>query len=447
MNDPRPVVRLPIRLAILAAGLLLLGGCGSAPVDSPEIDALRRQRRAETATPLAKRVALIEDRLFADFYEKRLGLITNFNLRRDGRMERGFVNVEQNAHLLIGLACKFAVTGDPLTQARAKRLVAGLDAVDRANGFDGFPPLEARVVNGEVEVVSNRFVASSYTQLLYAEVLAWRLFTNPQLKTAISAQSRRMLDHMIDHGLVVVDGEGRPLPYSDASLKPRLFGTARELETLSFVRMACFFARDAAPERRAELVALRDRVERDYGYARMPYLLHFSIPLVELPTVSSSWLNLMALAALVETDGAMKYRRLLHGLAGDYRSHQNPFFIALDLLYGPESSAKWAEQQRQIAWQRLATYPLTNDSHEMQNFGRPPYRRRFPPRYIKNSVPIEASRPIPFYDLAGDAYQWKRNLLLLHGNQLDGGGRVYSGVDCYEAYWLLEFSMKGLPTR
>lgn len=427
-----------VRTATLAA-MMSLAGCVSVPEESPGTKSLREQRRAEATIPLEERVAQIERRLFSDFYEERLGLITNFNIVRDGGTEKGPVHVEQNAHLLIGLACKYAVTGDPLAEERARHLLAGLKAVDRTNGLDGFLPLEIRVVDGRIEVLSSRFVSSSYTQLLYANVLAWRLFSDAQLKEEIRAQSRRMLDHIIDHGLVVVDGHGRPLPYSDASLKSRLFGTGRELETLSLVRTACFFAPDD-PGRLSELEVLRKRVEDDYAYARMPYLLHVSTPLIELPTVSSSWLNLIKLATLVETTGSGKYRRLLHDLATDYRSHQNPFFIALDLLYGPAASDTWRSDQQQIAWRRLQSYPLTNTSHELNNIGRPPYCLRLPPQFIKNTWALEATRPIPFYDLAGDRYQWKRNPLLLIGNVGGDGSRVYSGVDCYEAFWLLAYA-------
>lgn len=439
MTGMRAIIDAPVRAVMLAAAVLLLAGCASAPAESPATKALRLQRRAEAAVAIEERVAQVERRLFLDFYEESLGLITNFNVVRDGRTEKGVLHVEQSAHLLVGLACKYAVTGDPLAQERARRLLAGLEALDRINGLDGFVPLEARVVAGEVEVVGDRFISSSYTQLLYAHLLARRLFADPRLKAEIHAQARRMLDHILSHGLVVVDARGRPLPFSDASLKTRIIGTARELETLSFVRMACLFFEDD-PRRLEALLALRKRVEDDYGYARMPYLLHVSTPLFELPTASSSWLNLLKLAALVETTGSMKYRRLLHELADDYRSHENPFFIALDLLYGPELSAGRAEAQHGIALRRLASYPLTNDSHELDNLGRPPYRLRVPPRFVKSTLVLEARRPVPFYDLAGDRYLWKRNLLKLRGNPGGDGRKVYSGVDFYEAYWLLAYA-------
>lgn len=431
--------------AIALAAVLMLSGCVSVPQESAAEKMLRAQRRAEVTEPLEERVARIEQRLFSDYYDESLGLITNFNVMRDGRMEKGVLNVEQSAHLLVGLACKYAVTGDPLAQERAGRLIAGLEAIDRLNGLDGFPPLEVRVVDGTVKVVNDQFLSSSYTQLLYAQLIAFRLFSDAQLKASIRAQSRRMLDHILSHGLVIVDADGRPLPFSDASLKTRIIGTGRELETLSFVRAAGFFFADDR-ERSAALEQLRKRVEDDYGYARMPYILHVSLPMLELPTASSSWLNLMKLAALVETTGSMKYRNLLHGLANDYRSHQNPFFIALDLLYGPAVSAEYATAQQHIARRRLETYPLTNDSSELNNRGRAPYQTRVPPRFVKSTLIFEARKPIPFYDLAGERYLWKRNLLRLHGNPGNVGRKVYSGVDCYEAYWMLAYAKSLRPS-
>jgi hypothetical protein len=420
-----------------ALTMALLAGCASAPRESAAVTSLRLQRRAEIATPLEERVAQIERRLFGDFYEERIGLMTPFLIVRDGRTEKGPVQVEANAHLLIGLACRYAVTHDAETQERARRLLAGLETLDRANGLDGFLPIEARIVDGDVEVTSSRCTSSVYTQLFYADVLAWRLFSDPKIKAEIRTQALRMLDHIVSHGLIVVDQYGRPLPYSDASLKLRFFGTGRELETLSFVRTACFFAQDD-PVRSHAWQELRKRMEDDYGYARMPYILHFSTPLLELPTVSSSWLNLMKLATLVETTDSGKYRRLLHDLADDYRSYQNPFFIALDLLYRPAAPEAERLAEERVAWRRLGSYPLTNDSHELQNAGR--YHLRMPPHFVKNSLALHATRPIPFYDVPGDAYQWKRDPFLLDGNHGGDGSVVYSGVDCYEAFWLLTYA-------
>ena len=429
----------PVRIAMPVLAVLLMTGCASAPGELPATTVLRAQRRAEAGRPLEERVDTIERRLFTDFYEESLGLITNFNVVRDGHTEKGPVDVEQSAHLLVGLACKYAATGDPVAQERARRLLTGLDSLDRANGLDGFLPLQVRAADGGVEVVSERFVSSSYTQLLYAEVLAWKLFSDPGLKEAIRTQAKRMLDHLLANNLVVVDGQGRPLPYSDSSVKRRVFGTGRELETLSFVRAACFFGEDD-PRRLEALLALRKRIEEDYHYARMSFILHVSVPLFEVPTPSSSWLNLMKLATLVETTGSGQYRRLLHGLADDYRAHQNPFFIALDLIHGPARSPESAAAQEKTARSRLETYPLTNDSTELQNLGRAPYRLRVPPHFVKSTLAFEATRPVPFYDKAGDRYQWKRNLLLLDGNLGGDGRKVFSGVDCYEAYWMLAYA-------
>lgn len=419
--------------------LMVWAGCVSTPEESSEVQELRRQRHAEAAVPIDARVAQIERMLFDDFYEERLGLVSAFVTVREGRAEKGPVHVEQNAHLLIGLACHYAVTGDPALEARARRLLEGLDELDRLNGFDGYLPLEARVADGDVEVINNRFVASSYVQLLYAEVLAMRLFSDPSLKAAIRTQAVRLLDHLKDHDLVVVDEHGLPLEYSDASLKPRILGTSSELETLMFVEAGVFFTRDD-PARAKAWTALKKRMDGGFKYDRLPFVLHFSTPLLELPTISSSWLNLMKLAALVETTGSEKYRRLLRGLADDYRAHQNPFFIALDLLHGPRKCEGRAADELRLAWSRLETYPLTNTSHELNNLGRPPYRLQWPPRFIKNSWAYQAVEPVPFYDYAGDRYLWKRNLRLLRGNPGGDGEERYSGVDFYEAYWMLSYA-------
>jgi hypothetical protein len=418
---------------------MVWAGCVSVPEESLEVQELRRQRRAEAAVPIDARVAQAGRMLFGDFYEERLGLVATFVVERGGRIEKGPVHVEQNAHLLIGLACHFAVTGDPAIEERARRLLDGFDELDRLNGFDGYLPLEARVIDGNVEVINNRFVASSYVQLLYAEVIALRLFSDPSLKAAIRTQAVRLLDYLKDHDLVVMDEHGVPLEYSDASLKPRIMGMSSELETLMFVEAGVFFTRDD-PVRAEAWAALKKRMDGEFKYDRLPFVLHFSTPILELPTISSSWLNLMKLAGLVETNGSAKYRRLLRGLADDYRAHQNPFFIALDLLHGPRKCAGRSSDELRLAWSRLETYPLTNTSHELNNLGRPPYRLQWPPRFIKNAWAYQAVEPVPFYDYAGDRYLWKRNLRLLRGNPGGEGGERYSAVDFYEAYWMLSYA-------
>ncbi|HSH95072.1 MAG TPA: hypothetical protein VK968_13055, partial [Roseimicrobium sp.] len=264
----QPLFRLG-RGCALATLLVVFAGCVSVPKESPEIQELRRQRRAEAAIPIEKRAVQIKRMLFSDFYEERLGLVSTFVTVRDGRVEKGPVHVEQNAHLLIGLACHYAVTGDSAIEERALRLIAGLDELDMSNGFDGFLPLEARVVEGEVEVVNDRFVASSYVQILYAEVLASCLFSDPSLKAAIRTQALRLLDHLKEHDLVVVDEHGRPLEYSDASLKPRILGTSSELETLMFVEAGVFFTRDD-PALAPAWATLKKRMDGGFKYDRLP---------------------------------------------------------------------------------------------------------------------------------------------------------------------------------
>lgn len=424
---------------IATLAVVLLAGCATPPEEPPDTRALRELRRAEAAIPLADRAAMIEARLFSDFYHEEPELVATHLRIADGRTEKGPVHAEQNAHLLAGLAFKFAATGDPSAEERARRLVAGLDAMDAANGMDGFLPLEVLPERGGLTVVNDRFVASSYVQLLQAQVLAWRLFADPGLKSAIRAQALRMLERLRAHELVVVDAEGRPLPYSDASLSRNFFGTSSELETLVFVHAGCFFAQ-GDPGSEAEWGALRRRMEVDYKYAALPFILHVRLPFLEAPTVSSSWLNLIKLSALAEITGSAKYRRLLGGLADDYRAHENPYFIGLDLLHGPELSADRRQRLLRKAWARLETYPLTNTSLELSNLGRGGHRLEMPPRWIKNAWALQSTKPVPFYDQPGDRYLWKRNLRLLEGNRGDPGDRIYAGVDFFEAYWLLRYA-------
>lgn len=423
----------------VALAVVLLAGCAAPPAEPPSTRAMRELRRAEAKIPLADRATMIEARLFSDFYNEDTGLVATDLRAVGGRMEKGPVHAEQNAHLLAGLAFQFAVTGDPLAQERARRLVAGLDAMDAANGSDGFLPLEVRPERGGMTVINDRFVASSYAQLLQAQAVAWKLFTDPELKAAIRAQALRMLERLRAHDLVAVDDQGRPLPFSDASFSISPLGTGSQLETLLFVHAGCFFA-SGEPALEEKWTALRRRMEEVYGYGRMSFVLHVRLPFFEVPTVSSSWLNLIKLSALAEITGTSKYRRLLRRLAEDYSAHANPYFIGLELLYGPEPGAARRAELLRIAKTRLETYPLTNTSLELINRGRGVYRLSLPPRWVKNAWALQAAETVPLYDLPGDRYLWKRDLSLLDGNLGDAGDRVYSGVDFFEAYWLLAYA-------
>ena len=429
----------PFREGFARATLALslgFAGCVTPQAEPPKTIELRELRRAETSIPLAERAARIEQGLFSGFQEERLGLVVSHNLHFADRSEKGPVHLEQNAHLLAGLAFRFAATGDPEDEVRARRIVEGIDALDALNGLDGHPPLEVGARGGRLEVINDRFGANSYVQLLHAQALGWRLFSDPGLKAAIREQALRMLEHLRAHGLAVVGRDGRPLPHSDASLSRRLMGGSDALETMVFVHAGVFFS-EGDPGLEAPWRELRRRMEADYGYARLPFVLHLRLPFFEAPTVSSSWLNLIKLSALVEFTGAMRYRRLLGGLAEDYRAQENPYFIGLELLHGPPRTREERERLRRIARARLETYPLTNTSRELNNYRRGVYRMALPPSWIKNRWTARSTRPVPFHDRTGDRYLWKRDLLLLRGDGGDGGGRVYSGVDFFEAYWLL----------
>lgn len=433
---PCPSGRL-FAVGVSVAISLSASGCVSVRPESAASIASREQRRAEASLPLAGRAAVIERDLFTDFLEPSLGLVADHLVVADGRIERGPVNIEQNAHLLAGLACQYAVTRSTIALERARRVVAGLDELDRANGFDGFFPFEATVGERGVEITGRRFISSSCMQLLFAQVLAWRLLDDESLREQVRRQAARMVDRVIAHGLVVVDEEGRPMPFSDMSPGRRIIGVSRELDTLVYVRAAIFFA-DDDPGRRTRLESLRRHVEDELGYASLPFVLHFQVPFLELPTPSSSWLNIMKLATLVEMTGEERYRRLLHGLAGRYRRQQNPFFIALDLLHAPDVSAGWREARERTAWRRLDTYPITRGPQAMSNLGNPDYPRRGAPRFIKNAFVHQSRRPIAFYDLQGDRYLWKRDLLRLNPPPVrKPAERLYPGVDFHEAYWLL----------
>jgi hypothetical protein len=169
--------------------------------------------------------------------------------------------------------------------------------------------------------------------------------------------------------------------------------------------------------------------------------LHLKLNHFEIPTQSSSWLNMLKLNVLDSEIGieglnilnefGFDYKRRLLNLVGDYKDFENPFFQTLAYLADSNSDISFIEK-------RLAEYPYPVKAGRIVNSHRVEVEVR-DKRYIKNTAKVEATKALPLYEITSDHYLWKRNLLELD-RQGDDSVKEYYGVDFLQAYWMFEYA-------
>jgi hypothetical protein len=152
---------------------------------------------------------------------------------------------------------------------------------------------------------------------------------------------------------------------------------------------------------------------------------------LQIPTPSSSWLNMLNLYTLNECGQESKEEMIY--LSKKYSDMQNPFLQILAYKVDKSIDISWVKK-------RLKEYPYPISDERIVNSHRKDldFRRK---RYIKNSAKLEVKKALPLYELSGGYNLWKRNLLQAdkHGSQK---GRKYFGVDLLQAYWFFEMVKK-----
>ncbi|HLP79517.1 MAG TPA: hypothetical protein VK158_02700 [Acidobacteriota bacterium] len=419
--------------AILTAACLGTTACSTVVRTAVDYCDLRRM---ETQIPLEQRVQLVEDRLFSEFYYPDIGLISHYNERKDEQTQKGPLQLEQNAHLLVALAKKYEVTKDEQTLARAKKLIDGFLYMDKLNDLDGFLPMEVRLQNDKTYLLKPNTPSFGYTQLFYAYVLAKESFANTSVSENIAFHANLIFERLAKDNFIVKNNKGKQVEYSDASPTKTFMLTSSHIESLAFATAGRYLVdKYTNPGLHEKLKSVEHTLRVTYGYDTRPALLKVNLGIYRVPTPSTSWLDLMKLAIIYHTTKHEKYAKHIVDLAKSYADDKNPFFITMHLQHGNESMQE-KKKLAQIALERLQTYPITNTSQEVINSTGA--STRLIPRFVKNQAEKETTQPLPIWATSGDTYQWKRNPYRIQGNIGEDGSKIFNAVDLYEVYWMLQ---------
>ncbi|MEP7363646.1 MAG: hypothetical protein ABI972_10355 [Acidobacteriota bacterium] len=204
---------------------------------------------------------------------------------------------------------RFAVTQSPDALARARLTTEAVLSLETVTGRPGYParsyivPGEPRPKDGtwhwtpdgsklwKSDTSSDELVGHYY---LFA--IAYDLLDDPALKSKIAATTRRITDHILDHGLQLTDIHGQPTYWGrwtkEYFASPRGKGDAplNALEILSFLKVAHHITGDtrydteyrrlAGPEGYAALTTQLDTLREEINYsdeelAMLPFHLLF----------------------------------------------------------------------------------------------------------------------------------------------------------------------------
>lgn len=407
-----------MKLLLLAAVIAALPACRTAPpmaltVDPASLaqsDERREQRQERAAVPLEQRIAAIEADLERSLVPVGDGVLVPRYLNANG--SPGPLQIESNAAVLSALAAKYGATGDEQSKALGERIIKGILAMDARSGeLDGLVPF---YINPRSLLPADHAThANVYTQLLFAYVLAEAHFgPSDDIRRHVSLIYQRFLE------------DNFRLRQRDGSFTPRA-----DLRTGAIT----LNARQALGRRLLDAAALHlgDEHTRELAKAnrwRGPLLgpKHVRFFNIELPTTSSSWLNLQGMTALAMLGEG--YERQVISLARRYERDDNPFFKLLAALNG-------ADIDLTAVRARLEQFPYPATDMGIINSHRDDLRV-VRGRYVKfNSFP-ETRQPLPLYEIESSTYLWKQGLRKIDSMPQENP-RVLLGHDLYQAYWLL----------
>lgn len=413
---PRGAVGTGARMLTLGLLATIIQACTSVPplAGSAEpallqySDQRRAEREARAAVPLEDRIAAIETDLADSVVSVGEGALAPRYLYHDD--SKGPVHLETNAAILSALAAKYAVTGDDEARALGERIVQGLVGLDALSGeLDGFVPRYASA--DDLEPTDQTTHANAYTQLLFAYVMADAHFgPSAEIERHVSLIYHKFAEH--DFAMPHVDGS-----YVQRADLDRTFMAFNARRTLDR-RLLDEAAHQLGDE------ATRALVEAHRWDRPLLGPLHVRVFALELPTPSSSWLNLQAMTALNELGGT--YQDRVVWLAEQYERDDNPFFRTLAGLSGGEVDLAGIRS-------RLAEHPYPATSSGIINSHREEVILA-PPLYIKFEANPESIEPLPLYEVRSSTYLWKRKLREID-SQPETRPRQLLGHDLHQAYW------------
>ncbi len=404
----------------LLAGTLLVNGCKSVPPahvgmtpDEITVSDNFRIERFEQKLTLEEKVSYFEEIINRDLVTVGDGYLLPKAVYNGGEK---LLQIENNAAYLSALSFEYGVTKNPQTKKRADSILRGIISLDALDGYDGYVPYEA---DGKTLKVSSREThANVYSQILFAyHFMDKCVGENPLIEDHIS----KIYGMWVKDNFKLKNPNGSGSNYSDLdglflSLNPSKALKRLMLDHVSF---------SLGDEQTKQLVS----EHRWKGNILAP--LHFKFGKLEIPTSSSSWLNMLGLTILEDLD--VDHGNKLHSLVKNYDDLKNPFFQTLVYLSNPNVDISFIEK-------RLGEFPCPAEAKKITNSHRKEIEHR-PKRYVKNTSRVETKKALPLSDITSNHYLWKRNLLELDrcADPLVG---EYYGVDFLQAYWMFQYAKK-----
>lgn len=404
----------------LIAILACIGQCGcrvtpplAATADPAllEISDQQRMLRQQLASvSLETRIAAIEADMLETLVAVGDGVLVPRSMTHRGR--KGPVHLESNAAVLVGLAAKYAATGDEQAKVLAEEIVKGVIGLDALTGdFDGLIAFYADART--LDPTDHATHVNAYTQLLFAYVIADTfLGPNEEIQKHVS----QIYQRFVDDGFLLRQVDGRTLRRADVRGSLISFNARRAFDR-RLLDEAAYHLGDAETRRLVEQHRWR-------GPLLGP--MHVRFFAIELPTTSSSWLNLQALTGL--TLLGEPYERRVTTLAKRYDRDNNPFFRLLAAIVG-------ADEDLTAIRRRLEEFPYPATTSGIINSHRDEVGVAGQ-RFTKFNATPESHHPLPLYEVRSTTYLWKRRLREID-SMPEENPQTLLGHDLYQAYWLL----------
>ena len=404
---------------LLGLSLVLHSGCtttGRAPALSEEEfkkqEMRIEQRKNSSSVSLEEKVSFFTN----DILENKVFIDKGFFLPEYINQKPPIFHLEYHALLISGLAKRYLVTKEDDIKELLDEALLGLLEADNLNNIKGYPPFRASPF--ENSVFPRATHANAYSQIFHA--LAF--IEENLLSTEIIS---RIYSYFYDHDFFIKDVNKQPIV--KANLRDSLslkFNPSRTLDR-SLLDVSAQKNGDSKTAALAKENAIRGRFFAP---------LHFSLFRAEIPTHSSSWLNLLKLSAINELSDK-DYSSQISFLANVYEHEQNPLFEAIRHLAILNQDMFHIER-------RLEEFPLKKYSGRLvHSFDESLEIREN--RYVKWRSKPEFESPVPLYMIGSEQNLFKRNLLTAdRGNPSSFFTKRYFGLDFLQTYWMYQLAKK-----
>lgn len=364
--------------------------------------------------------------MLARFNDDFLLRPTNTVIReyRIGRDSQSAV-IDETVFYLFYLTELLRLDHSPEIQKSIAKVVDDIILMDKLNGFDGYLPRSVTYVNGEMQIVPDEIHSNSYSLIMFGYYSAFMATDDDVIKAKIANHVAVIAKYYLDNDLVLRDDKGQEVRVSNLNKRH----LSRELDALVIFEIAGLLTRD---QELKDLFKAKAEDLKKRGYIKNNKILHLSIFNFQIPSHSSSWLNLVRLYALAKATDEEIYKHNFMKLYQILAVNQNPFFDALymDLLNEID-----VEKLNRIEY-FLQTFPIELDNREIVSSYKGDTKLRPFPRITKNYIEAEPYDALPIYRRPLKYFEWKENQLRIDGNWHNKKTMRFSGIDYLVLYGL-----------